>query len=394
MRCPEMTVFDYSSWMCMPLAMEGMQMKMLMVNGNVYLSQTASSSSRGRSALYSTSMIMGDLGSSFGANHYLNLDLMLTAEKWLVPERGYPLPLQVGESDSSGVPYVDAQHPHSSPLMGITISDTITLGDSGDYLRLLFAPRGESTDGPVAFMHRPTGMANPDAPLGHHLGQDVGHISSTVFGVSWKKNEDRFEIAAFHGTEPKPEKVDLPLGAPNSISARWIREWSPSTASFLSVAYLHDPEATGEPDEFQGRISGSLYSSHGVSNGLLLQNALISGFVRKYDRTEWLSSFGEEFLLTRTRDRFWGRIELLERTPAELGIGSLQPDHPVWVAAFTAGVSRRVADLDEFGLFLGVSAGHDLLSASIRDAYGGNPWAGKVFLQLGGMKMTHLTSSD
>jgi hypothetical protein len=178
----------------MPLAMEGMPMKMLMVNGNVYLSQTASSSLRGRSALYSTSMIMGDLGSSLGANHYLNLDLMITAEKWLVPERGYPLPLQVGESDSSGVPYVDAQHPHSSPLMGITLSDTITLGDSGDYLKLFFAPRGESTDGPVAFMHRPTGMANPDAPLGHHVGQDVGHISSTVLGGSWKKNEDRFEI--------------------------------------------------------------------------------------------------------------------------------------------------------------------------------------------------------
>jgi hypothetical protein len=34
-KCPHMTVYDYASSMCMPYAMEGMPMKMFMLNVNV-----------------------------------------------------------------------------------------------------------------------------------------------------------------------------------------------------------------------------------------------------------------------------------------------------------------------------------------------------------------------
>ena len=41
------------------------------------------------------------------------------------------------------------------------------------------APSGEPALSPVAFMHRPSAMDNPPAPLGHHW-QDATHVS---FGV-------------------------------------------------------------------------------------------------------------------------------------------------------------------------------------------------------------------
>ena len=393
-ECPSMTVFDYSSFMCMPYAMSGMPMKMLMVNGNVYFGQTVSSPPRGRSSLWSTSMIMTDLGSSIGSDHYVNLDLMLTLEKWTVPEQGYPLLLQIGESDSQGVPYLDAQHPHSSPIMGLTLSDTVNLGPPGDYLKFFFAPRGEATDGPIAFMHRPTGMANPDAPIGHHIGQDVGHISSTLVGASLKQGETRYEVSVFHGQEPKPERVDLPLGLPNSLSVRLIHELSPQLAGMISAAYVRDPEETGDEKAFVSRYSASLYQGGKTASEWLWQNALMTGLTQKYDHTEFLSSFGEEFLVKKNRERIWGRIEALERTPEELQINSSLPDQSHWVGAMTLGYSHQIASLDSFGVFLGASATHGILPGDFQGAYGGNPWAGKLFLQVGGMSMTHLGRDD
>ncbi len=393
-KCPHMTVYDYASSMCMPYAMEGMPMKMFMLSGNVFLNESVTGGTRGRSALYSTSMIMADAGTNVGSNHYLNVDLMLTAEKWTVPERGYPLISQIGERDSNGVLYLDAQHPHSSPIMGLTFNDTLNLFHAGDYVKVFFAPRGESTDGPIAFMHRPTGMVNPDAPLGHHVGQDVGHISSTVIGTSLKVGETRFEVSGFHGQEPKPESVDLPLGTPNSLALRLIEEFSPNLSAMISGAYLKDPESTGNPHAFQARYSASVYQGMPLFGDWSFQNALISGVAQKYDEAEILFSFSEEFLVKRNLDQIWGRIEVLERTPDEVQISSATPHQGKYVGAITLGYSRQLSKLDVFPLYLGTSVTENLMPSEFKSAYGGNPWAAKVFLQLGGMKMVHIMSKE
>ena len=47
--------------------------------------------------------------------------LMGTTELWTYPRRRYPELLQVGEERSDGSPCIDAQHPHSSPIMGLTL---------------------------------------------------------------------------------------------------------------------------------------------------------------------------------------------------------------------------------------------------------------------------------
>ena len=208
--CTEMEVWDVGMGMCMPLPMADMPMSMVMVHGNAFGAYVTESGPRGRDALVSPNMIMLDVGKTYGDLHYINLDVMVTTEKWTFPENGYPELLQIGEEKANGDPYLDAQHPHSSPIMGLTLSDTIKLGPGEkDHLKVFFAPRGGATDGPVAFMHRPTGMMNPDAPLGYHIGQDVGHITSTVIGGSFKKRKIRFEASAFHG-RTCPTKLIFP----------------------------------------------------------------------------------------------------------------------------------------------------------------------------------------
>jgi hypothetical protein len=387
--CSEMEVWDYFMGMCMPLAMKDMPMKMLMLHGNAFIVQTSEEGPRGRNALSSANMAMLDYGTSAFDRHYFNIDLMMTLEKWTFPKDGYPELLQIGEENEDHKPYLDAQHPHSSPIMGLTFSDTISLGHDKDHLKVFFAPRGQATDGPIAFMHRQTGMQNPDAPLGHHIGQDVGHITSTVIGASLRKSDSTFEVSTFNGTEPEPSKVDLPLGTPNSFAARVTEQFSDSTYAMASAAFVKNPEPNEPELDHIWRYSASLYNDHQFDNGWMFHNAFIWGLVNFYDGASALNAFNEEFWFHKSRSSIWGRIEHLQRTAFELQIIPAAND-PKWVTAATLGYTHKFATWENLEIGLGASVTKDFLPGEFQAAYGGNPLSGKAFLQVGGMKMWDL----
>lgn len=390
-ECAEMEVWDFAMAMCMPLPMKDMPMTMLMVQANSFATESALERPRGRDAFAVPNMFMVDLGTTVGEHHYLNVDFMGTLEKWTLPKEGYPELLQIGENRADGTPFLDSQHPHSSPIMGLTLSDTIAFGQGRDHAKLWFAPRGQSTDGPVAFMHRPTGMVNPDAPLGHHIGQDVGHISSTVVGASVKLRSTTLEISTFHGLEPEPTKVDLPLGQPDSYALRLIEEWNPHLYAMTSLAYVKNPELHDPDLDHIWRYSASFYADRELPQGWLLQEALIWGLVNGYDHASALNSFAEEFWVRKNTHSIWSRIEVLQRTPAELQIASVdRPDVGRWVTALTIGYTHELASCGEAKLSLGGSVTKDILPGVYRAAYGGDPLTARVFLQLGGMKMWEL----
>ncbi len=377
--CGDMSVWDAEIAMCMPLPMAGMPMRMFMLHGNLFGTQPWQQGPRGRQAFSSSQMIMMDAGTSIGDTHYLNVDLMLTAEKWTVPSGGSPLLLQIGDQNLAGVPYLDAQHPHSSPIMGLTFSDTIFLGQKKNHIKLFFAPRGETTDGPLAFPHRATGVINPDAPLGHHVGQDVSHISSTVLGFSLKFDRFRFESSTFYNTEFPPDQINLPIGIPDSFSSRFIYEWSNEWTTYVSFSRLSTQE---------NRHSASNYTFLPLSNEWMFYNSLIWGWVTNHDGTPSAHSFIEEFLFRGVHPRIWGRIEILQRTGAQLQIPSLiDSTMGQWVAAVTLGYTYNLSHWKELDAGLGVSLTKNWLPDDFRPAYGGDPWSAKVFLQIGGMKM-------
>lgn len=390
-HCSHMEVWDYSQSMCMPFPMAGMPMKMLMLHGNAFLNQTFAYGPRGRDAFSAPNMFMADLGTSVGDNHYFNLDFMGTFEKWTFPKSGYPELLQIGEENHEHIPYRDAQHPHSSPVMGLTFSDTIALGHDKDHVKVFFAPRGESTDGPIAFMHRPSGMVNPDAPLGHHIGQDVGHITSTVIGASLRLSRTNIEASTFHGQEPEPDQVDLPFGTPNSYAFRLTHEFWDGIFAMASAAYVKDPEPHGSVDHLW-RYSASLYrNALPAGNGWLVHDSFIWGMIHGYDGASVLHSFGKEYWVHKGAHNLWGRLEVLQRTPGELAItGVAIPTRPHWVGALTLGYSHTLVKGDNADLGLGGSFTQDWLPQVYRAAYRGNPFSGKIFLQLGGMKMWDL----
>ncbi len=389
--CEDMEVWNYASGMCQPLPMAGMPMRMLMIHGNAFGVQTWQEKPRGRDRFAAPNMFMADLGTSVGDRHYLNAEFMGTLEKWTIPKDGYPEFLQIGEENHDHVPFLDAQHPHSSPVMGLTFSDTIALGEGKDHLMLSFAPRGQSTDGPVAFMHRPTGMVNPDAPLGHHIGQDVGHISSTVLAASIHLERTTLEVSAFNGREPKPSEVDLPLATPNSYAARLTREFSAHSYGMASAAYVKDPEKGDPTLTHVWRYSASLYREREFNGGWTLNRTLIWGLINGYDYVSALNSFTWEFLLKKKPCSIWSRVEVLQRSPLELEIPvAANGDKGRWVTAVTLGYTHALGQWDALELGLGASVTKDFLPAVYRDAYGGNPVTARLFLQASGMKMWDL----
>ncbi|HJT23797.1 MAG TPA: hypothetical protein VJ873_04435, partial [bacterium] len=314
-----MEVWDMDMGMAMPFPMAHMPMHMLMLHGYGFFEAMAEEGlERGRADFSGPNMFMADLGTSVGDVQYLNLDVMLTTDLWLVPKIGTPELFQIGETQADGTPFIDAQHPHSSPIMGLTLSDTIAL-DSGDKsnLKLFVAPRGESTDGPVAYMHRITGMVNPDTPLGHHIGQDVGHISSTVLGESLKLGGLHIEASTFNGAEPNPTQVDLPLGTPDSYAFRIIQEFSPEVTAMASYAYVNNPEPGIANDN---RYSASLYLHLPMSEAWTFHNTLVYGGITNIDNATFLNSTLEEVALVSEKMAIFGRIEVLQRTPNQLGV--------------------------------------------------------------------------
>ncbi|HET9868947.1 MAG TPA: hypothetical protein VFR02_00405, partial [bacterium] len=282
-------------------------------------------------------------------------------------------------------------HPHSSPLMGLTLSDTIRLADDKSDLKLFVAPRGESTDGPIAFMHRVTGMVDPDAPLGHHVGQDVGHISSSVLGAALKLGGFHLEASTFNGAEPEPTQVDLPLGTPNSYAFRVTQEFSPQFKAMASYAYVASPEPDAPDIRSVDRYSASAYLDLPLDDKWWFHDSLIFGSIAHLDHADLLSSVCEEWLFNTDVFRIYSRLEVLQRTPNELAIGGLpDPDSGRWVTAFTLGFSHSLVKWDGWDLSFGIQGTNDQLPAEYQAAYAGNPFTYQFYVQWGGMQMDML----
>lgn len=388
--CNSDEVWDLLQGMCTPFNSDGHKRFDFMVHGNAFLTGVWAEKPRGKDQFAVPNMIMANIGSSVGQSQYLNLNVMLTFERWTFHEDGYSELGQIGEENENDEPYIDAQHPHSSPIMGLTISDTFYLGEGKDHLRLSFAPRGQSTDGPIAFMHRPTGMANPDAPLGHHLAQDAGHITSTVLGAGYTKRNTTLEISTFHGEEPKPAKVDLPIGEFDSYAVRVSEQVTEHSLVMLSAAYIKNPEGdhTTEIDH-NWRYSFSSYYQKPVSNEWVWNNTLVYGVINFYNGIAKLQSLNEEFLFFKKPYNIWGRFEFVERTAAELNVltaSDLLKPHDIYALTFGYTHDLELSKLLHIGI--GGSATKLFLPDEIEEAYNSDPVSGRVFLQLSGMWMS------
>jgi hypothetical protein len=152
---------------------------------------------------------------------------------------GYPLLFQTGETADGHTPLIDRQHPHNL-LMEAAVSCSRDLGTQSSLFIYAGAP-GEPALGPNAFMHRLSGMDNPEAPLSHHW-LDSTHISGGVVTGGYSFSVLQLELSAFNGREPDQHRYEVEVRGLDSYAARLSYNPTPAWSMQVSSGRLASPE--------------------------------------------------------------------------------------------------------------------------------------------------------
>ena len=112
--------------------------------------------------------------------------------------------------------------------------------------------------------------------------------------------------------------------------------------------------------------------------------------MNNYDHAPALNSFAQELLFEKNEKHFWSRLEVLQRTPAELAIAASDPNRGRWVTVVTAGYTHTIHSWTTTDLSLGTSLSKAFLPEAFRTSYSGDPWSFRVFAQVNTMNMWEL----
>ncbi|MGH9201402.1 MAG: hypothetical protein ACRD2A_09210 [Vicinamibacterales bacterium] len=180
---------------------------------------------------------------------------MLSAEPWTVPGCGALNFLATGEV-CEGDTIHDRQQPHDL-VMELAVDYDRPL--RGVWRWQIYAGlAGEPALGPPGYPHRASARANPIGPLTHHwldsTSTTFGLVTAGVHNQRWKA-----EASIFNGREPDGRRVDLDLGALDSIAGRVSFLPIERLALQVSAARLHEARAafTRQPDGAVTRATAS-----------------------------------------------------------------------------------------------------------------------------------------
>jgi hypothetical protein len=210
----------------------------LMVHGYAMLIESDQAGRPRATKAFSENMLMGMASRPLGPGRF-GLRAMISAEPWTIGSSGYPLVLQTGETANGVTPLIDRQHPHD---LFMELAATYSLPTGKDTSVFVYAGEpGEPALGPPAFMHRFSGMDNPEAPLSHHW-LDSTHISYGVVTLGWIFADWKLEGSAFNGHEPDEKRYDIESPSLNSYSFRLSWQPAPNWSLQASAGHLASPE--------------------------------------------------------------------------------------------------------------------------------------------------------
>jgi hypothetical protein len=306
---------------------------------------------------------------------------MLSLDPATVTEKGYPLLLQSGES-FGGQPLVDRQHPHDFWMeLGAMYERAITKNVG---FMLYGAPSGEPALGPVAFMHRPSAMDNPFAPLSHHW-QDATHVSFGVATAGLFTNKWRLEGSIFNGREPDEHRWNFDPIKFDSYSGRLTFNPDSSWSFTGGYGWMKSPEILA-PGEGLHRITAS--ALHGVRRGDdgQISTAVIWGANAHHG--EWSHSFlvESEAVLDRANTLLM-RAEYVQKNAEDLVLDAapynLASELRLNIGTLSAGYIRELVRLGGTTIGLGGMGTINFVPSTIESIYGSRtPVGGVVFLRL------------
>ncbi len=385
---------------------------MLMAHGFIFAQYDKQSGERGDDQFGSLNWGMLMATHDFAGGRF-QARTMLSLDPWTVSNRGYPLLLQTGET-YKGEPLHDRQHPHDFWMeLGALYQREVTKGLAWS---IYTAPSGEPALGPVAFMHRPSAMDNPTAPLSHHW-QDATHVSFGVVTGGLYSRKWQLEGSVFNGREPDENRWNFDPIKLDSYSGRLTVNPTAHWSVAAGYGYLKSPESLN-PDESMHRITAS--ALHGARLGADGQwaSAFIWGANKHSGQSSWSNGFlAESEAILDKHNTLFGRTEVVQKSAEDLVVdnpvvtrnGAVLPGFPSGqrfsVGTLQLGYIREVARSHWATIGIGAAGSLNFVPASLEPYYGSrNPRGSFVFVRLrpfhssrsairmsdmGGMQMKH-----
>lgn len=355
---------------------------MYMLHGSAYLRYNKQDlldrGSRGDAKFDAPNMFMFMGQRTVGKSGLFHFNTMVSLDPITVGKNGYPLLFQTGET-YKGQPLVDRQHPHDL-FSELSVSYAHTLSNKTDVFVYLGYP-GEPALGPTAYVHRPSGFFNPDAPLSHHW-VDATHITFGVatFGVrygNWK-----LEGSSFTGREPDENRYDFDKPLFNSWSGRLSYNPTIKWAMQVSHGFIKEPETLHPGEDVHRTTASATYSARGF--GETFTNITALWGMNKSNDHDGENAILVEGSRNQRRTTLYGRYEWVQKSTEELNLDEVEYGHDALfpVHAFTAGASYDILNIGQTKVALGGQITLYNPDKRLSSLYGQNPLAGEVYLRI------------
>lgn len=336
----------------------------LMAHENLFLQFLDDSGKRGADQVGSINWAMGMAQHSVGRGR-LGLRGMFSLEPWTIRGCGYPDLLASGEQ-CHGETIHDRQHQHDVAMELSAEYDAPIRGATR--WQIYAAPSGEPALGPGAYPHRVSAMPNPLAPIAHHWLDSThvsfGVVTGALYGEQWK-----VETSAFNGREPDEHRKDFDFGALDSVSGRvWFLPTS-KVALQMSGGHLHEAEAgdAGEPRRDVNKVTASA-TFHQMSGDRVMASTFAWG--RNSESGQATNALLIETNVTvRDRDTWFGRLEVVQKTPHDLDV--LPTKEAFTVSKIEGGYTRYISAMAGFKAGVGAAVSAGIVPGDLKAAYGG-----------------------
>jgi Heavy metal binding domain len=321
---------------------------MLMLHGAIFPRYTNVSTRRGDDRIDAPNWFMAMYSHPLGESAQFGARLMMSLDPLTEGGRGYPLLFQSGE-EWNGEPLHDRQHPHD-------LFDELSLSLSQKFdhdlsAYIYFGYPGEPALGPPTFMHRPSAMDDPDAPIGHHW-QDSTHVTFGVAtgGLVW--HTVKIEGSIFTGREPDEDRYDFDHPDFDSYSGRL--SWNPTRNLALQVSfgYIKSPEAL-EPQLNRRRTTASAIYNLPLGRDSNWANSFVWGQNNDTAGQGKTQSFLVESDYQRGPNTVYFRWERVEKSGEELVLNPAASTRVFPVSAYTLGYVRDLSHGNGIDIGLG-----------------------------------------
>jgi nitrous oxide reductase accessory protein NosL len=290
-------------------------------------------------------------------------------------KRGYPLLLQTGETADGRTHLIDRQHPHNFfSELSATYAHPVAAGTA--VFAYLGYP-GEPALGPVTYLHRFAGQANPETPIDHHW-LDSTHITFGVATLGLTHGPFKLEVSDFTGREPDQHRWRFNRARFDSWSTRLTVNPALNWSMQASFGDIHSPEQL-TPEMNQTRTTASITYNRPLTDGNV-QSTLAWGETRNTPGHR-LNAYLAEAALTRRANTVFGRAEAAEKDEL-FPEGSPLDGHVFNVGKLSLGYFHTLPVGAHLSLDLGGLVSKYALPSALKPTYGADPTSFMLFARV------------